>query len=166
MNPNDRFARSQPSRKSERRQHSLVADLVTIRRQMSILEASRILQPVAQHPVEADVGNPEQCDRHELSVSSQNKIPNEQQRPHVGVNCIVRGCAETNAAEVAEHRQIRRQEKDREKQPASALPMVGQEADDQAGAAFQKEKRSRGHSLFYAAALIKWPQRLSAAEIT
>src|SRR5208337_2816879 len=81
--------------------------------EMGIAEPGRIFETVAEHPVEADMRDPDQRDRQDRRQPGKETEERERQRQRVSVRDVVGGRADPGVHEVAEHGEVRREKESR-----------------------------------------------------
>src|SRR6185437_13499311 len=109
--------------------------------EVSVLESGGIFQAVTQQAVEKDVRQPDERRGHQRVAMGRNREEKQDDRQHEKVAEVVAGRAHARPAEVAQHKEIGREEEDGEQQPAEMQIAVKQQRQDEQDSLFDTEKQ-------------------------
>ena len=116
------------------------------RAQVSVLEAAGQLESVAEHPVKADVGSPDQRKRDQEWVVQRYGCSDEQQRCGLGVEEVVHARTEPRPVQVAEHRNVGYEQEREKEDPARSVLRVKHKAQHEHREPFDPQPQHRTNS--------------------
>src|SRR5271166_6864868 len=85
--------------------------------EMGVAEAGRIFEAVAERPVDADMGDPDQRERQDRRPSGEKAEERERQCKRVSMRDVVGARADPGPEKIAEHGEVRRQKQNRKQRP-------------------------------------------------
>src|SRR5437868_5861094 len=97
---------------------------------MRVLELVAVLEAVAEQTIEADMGKPDQAERDDQRLVLPPPDSHDRGRQRGAVSQVVEMGAKTRAAEVADHRQVGNQQRERYQPPGSVRGRVGDQGAD------------------------------------
>jgi len=76
---------------------------MTIRVQMCVLELGRIFQPISEHAVKSDVGDPDEGKGQHRVVKGRERVTGECKRTNLRVDGVIGNRPDASVGEVAQH---------------------------------------------------------------
>src|SRR5947209_5977282 len=110
---------------------------------MRVLEVVAVLESVTEHPVEADMGQPDQPERDDQGVALPPADPDQRGRRRRAVPEVVGPRPETWSAEIAEHRDVGQQQQERHEPPGLPDSRIRDRGTNDEGRAFETEQAAR-----------------------
>jgi len=104
---------------------------------MRVLEVVAVLESVTEHPVEADMGQPDQPERDDQGVALPPADPDQRGRRRRAVPEVVGPRPETWSAEIAEHRDVGQQQQERHEPPGLPDSRIRDRGTNDEGRAFE-----------------------------
>jgi hypothetical protein len=123
-----------------------------VRIEMCIFESSRIFQTESEHSIEPDMSYPDQQNQQCGILTGPNRVRSQREWPNVGMHNVVRRSAHACVRGVADHRKVRHEKQKDKLDPATMVPAVRHQADDENCGAFEMEQWFRVNSTINTAA--------------
>ena len=107
---------------------------------MCIFESSRIFQTESERSIEPDMSYPDQRNQQCGILTGPNRVRSQREWPNVGMHNVVRRSAHACVRGVADHRKVRHEKQKDKLDPATMVPAVRHQADDENCGAFEMEQ--------------------------